>query len=702
MIGSIRLPHLGRWRARMTIQTRFMFYFGSVVVLLMAGVILLAGHRQFRTAMQQTELRGFVMAHSLAGLVSNALLNYDYRSLQEAADEIQEETGAAYVIILDKENTVAGYSGRPDLQGRWLTDPTSLEATDITAPMVQMHSGLSQDSHLENGNNILEVAVPVMVTGSDVSWGTVRVGLSLATMYADLNQTQRDLALIGFLAVVVVLISARFFSSRITVPLRELAEAAQLVASGKLDHTVSEDMVGELGAVAQSFNKMTGDLRRGRDAIRYQNQHLENMVQERTAALRDKARELERANEELKVVDRLKSDFLSNVSHELRTPLTSIRSFTEILLDSDSQIEPDERREFLEIVASQTDRLTRLISDLLDLSKIEAGELRCSMDRVLMGEMVLQPAIESIRAIAAESDVLLETNIPRDLDAGLGDPDRLEQVVINLLSNAIKFTPAGGKVSVHAWKSSSRVPTETVSDAFYGMISDTPESGEYVIVEVHDTGVGIAASDQELIFEKFGQVGNVLTNKPQGTGLGLTISASIMVQHGGAIWVRSAPGEGSSFYLSVPVAMENPGQETDQSPTLAQPTGIDELVSAVLEVAEGRRVLVVHDEEAAVQAVTRALEPHGFRAVGCTQIDRVVEQVRNLGTHAVILDLTMRNGRGYDTLRMLKADISTADIPVVVIGPDSEAQSARNLGATTLVAKRPPEESDASQLEPVA
>lgn len=700
-MSSSSIPQrLRSLRSRMNIQTRFLLYYGSVVILLMIGVTTLAGHRLWRSAMKQTEMRGFVMAHSLSGLSTNALLNYDYPALQKAADEIQDETGAAYVIILDKENTVAGYSDRSELQGRWLTDPTSTEVTDLEEPLVQLHSGLDADAREDHSAEILEVAVPVKIPGADVSWGTIRVGLSLDEMYAELARTQRDMALLGVLAVIVVLVSARFFTARITGPLRELAEAARQVASGKLDHTVDENLVGELGETARSFNKMTDDLRRGRDAIRYQNQHLENMVQERTAALRDKARELERANEELKVVDRLKSDFLSNVSHELRTPLTSIRSFTEILRDGDSELEPEERMEFLEIVSSQTDRLTRLISDLLDLSKIEAGELQCNMAHVPIGEMVIQPALETMRGLALEAGIELEVDVPEEMPLALGDGDRLEQVVINLLSNAIKFTPRDGRVGVRSWVSPARIPEGTTDGQFHGMVSDTPETGDYLVIEIHDTGVGIGSKDQNRVFEKFGQVGNVLTDKPQGTGLGLTISGSIMIQHGGAIWVKSEPGKGSSFYLSVPLAVENPAAE--QKPRQAQPTGVDELVSAVLDVAEGRRVLVVQDDENSVQLVTRALEPHGFRAVGCTQSHGVVEQARNLGSHVVILDLTMRNGNAYDVLRMLKADVSTADIPVVTLGPEQESQHVKNLGAAALVAKRPPRpEPVVAPLQPV-
>ena len=674
----------------LSLQSRFMLTFGIVVVAVMVLVIFVAGQRQHRTALDQIEKRGAVIAQSVASAATPALYEYDNSSLQRLADEVRADTGALYVIIHNKERAVGGYSGRPELQGSHLDDAVSLQVLDAGGPTVQHHPGLDSASPVTVGGDVLEVAMPVI--GGDDRWGTVRVGLSLVEMRNDLARTLRDLTLLGVSAVILVLVSARLLTGRVTGPLRELAEATTKVADGQLDHTIDEDLVAELGEVARGFNQMTQDLRRSRDALRYQKQHLENMVQERTAALRQKARELEKANLELKEVDRLKSDFLSNVSHELRTPLTSIRSFTEILMDEQQVVSPEESHEFLGIIAGQTDRLTRLIGDLLDLSKIEAGEFHCNLDSLPITSLVLAPVMESVKHIAAESRVKLVCEFGEDLPPVLADADRLSQVTMNLVDNALKFTEPEGTVRVRAFTSRERVPSVTVRGRFRGMEADTPESGGYVIVEVRDNGRGIPERDQQRIFEKFGQVGNVLTNKPQGTGLGLAISASIMTQLGGALWVDSTEGEGSTFWYSIPLHDAAPEVHSGQTPVPARRREvrvhpIDRLVRALDECATGARVMVVDDQEEVIERVTRALEPLGYRAMGCLGGRHAHDRIRDLAPDVVVLDAVMPDLSGYDVLRRLKQDKRTSHVPVVMLGPETEQRKARELGATDHVTK---------------
>lgn len=674
---------LRRHRRRLNIQSRFTFTFGAVLVGIMMLVMLVASNRQRVSALGQIEKRGTVAAQSLSSVAAQSLLNYDYPSLQRLAEEIRTQTGAAYIVIHDKEHSVAGLSGRPELQGQQLSDPVSQRALAEDRTIVQIHAGASSVLGSSDGYDVLEVSMPVHVSGSDQSWGTVRVGISLAEMRRELASTLRDLALLGLFAVAVVFFSARFFTSRITGPLRELADATAVVATGQLDHRVKEDLVGELGDTARSFNKMTEDLRRSRDAIRYQNQHLENMVQERTAALRQKARELEKANAELKEVDRLKSDFLSNVSHELRTPLTSIRSFTEILKDQDELLGPEERDEFLEIIAGQTDRLTRLIGDLLDLSKIESGEFSCNVEALPLGPMVIEPCMETMRRLAEEHRITLESRVEAKLPPVLADGDRVSQVLTNLVANALKFTPSGGTVSVTAATRSTRVPVDTTRGGFYGVQPDTPEHGRYVVVSVCDTGIGIPEPDRQRIFEKFGQVGNVLTNKPQGTGLGLTISGNILSQQGGALWVESEVNVGSCFHFSVPVSQEqaNLDPETDSDAD----HGAEKMIESVLETLDrattGSRVLVVHSDPDIIQRLITRLEPAGFRAIGCQGGVQAAPRARDLRPDVIVLDALLSDVSGYDVLRSLKSDSRTADTPVVILASASEAEMARELGA---------------------
>jgi signal transduction histidine kinase len=692
------------------LQGRFMLWFGLITMTLMASVVWVVEQRMSSTLMNQTEMRGIAIAHSIAATVKNDLLNYDFVAMQQAAETAAHDETLAYVMILTKENVVAGYSGRPELQGQSLDDAVSIAAAAANRTLVQKVANDS-DGDIDH----LDLAVPVFVRGSPVAWGTVRVGLTLAPLRHALARMRLLLVGLGIMAVLVTLVSARLLSRQIIDPIAGLAEATASIAAGNLDHNVQENLVGELGDLARSFNQMTTDLRRNRDAIRDHNQHLEKVVQQRTAALAQKARELEAVNAELKELDRLKSDFLSNVSHELRTPLTAIRSFTEILLDPDPDLADVERTEFLQIVSAQSERLTRLISDLLDLSKIEAGKFECRPVAVRAISLI-DTCVDSLRRLAAEKDVTvcIEADSVPEIAA---DVDRMNQVLTNLIDNAIKFTAPGGTVTVSTRlephrrciigvERSGKLPR----GAFHGMESRTDEADAYVVISVRDTGIGIAAADEQRVFDKFGQVGNVLTDKPQGTGLGLPISGNIAVQHGGALWVESAPGVGSVFSVSIPVARaahtsaEHTGgtrrsgdahaaangsaRQPRPAPATAGRTPPDEgLVDALQRSTDGKRVLVVDDEPSIVAALTELLEPAGYRVIGCESGSQAVARTRQQRPDAVVLDIMMPEINGFDVLRLLKSDPETADIPVIVLSVLDDRNKAIELGAAEYVRK---------------
>jgi signal transduction histidine kinase/CheY-like chemotaxis protein len=700
-----------RGRHALGLQSRFMLYFGFTVFMLMTAVVLLVEQRMSGTLMQQTRMRGVAISNSIAATVKSELLSYDYVSLQQAAETATEDEGLLYVIILNKEGVVAGYSGKPEQQGQVLVDPVSVAVATAGGSLVQEIDARRDPDATEAR---LDIAVPVHVEGTPVQWGTVRVGLSLAPLRETLVATRLMLLVLGLTAVLVVLVAARFLSRQITQPLEGLAQAISSIATGDLDQAVDENLVGELGDLAQNFNSMTEQLKRHRDAIRYQNQHLENIVQLRTAALAEKARELELVNAELKELDRLKGDFLSNVSHELRTPLTSIRSFTEIMLDPEQELSSEERHEFLSIVAGQAERLTRLISDLLDLSKIEAGEFHCQLAPMDIAR-VADSCLHTLRGLAYDKNVQLHNEIATGLPLVQGDVDRLNQVLTNLVDNALKFTPPRGRVTISARHSLRRRPVIGIEEpgqlpagAFSGMECTDPEHGEYLIISVRDTGIGIRSEDQQRIFDKFGQVGNVLTDKPQGTGLGLAISGSIAMQHGGALWVESAPDVGSLFSVSIPLAHQSAdptigvpepqstGAQNDVRPAPAwdveHATGSEvgnrrDLVAALQRSAPGKQILIVDDEPSIVAALTELLQPLGYRAIGCQSGSQAVARARELRPDAIILDIMMPEINGYDVLRLLKSDTKTATIPVIVLSVLDDKQKAFALGADEYVRK---------------
>jgi Na+/proline symporter/signal transduction histidine kinase len=239
--------------------------------------------------------------------------------------------------------------------------------------------------------------------------------------------------------------------------------------------------------------------------------------------------ELRTANERLQELDRLKDDFISTVTHELRTPLTSIRAFSEILRD-DPKLPLSQRTKFLDIIAKETERLTRLINQVLDLAKLESGTADWHATSVDMREIVAE-TVTAMSEVFRERSVRLELRMPGAVPPVQADPDRVKQVLLNLLSNAAKFCePGRGRVEV-----------------------SLDEDEGAVRVRVQDNGPGISAADQKIIFEKFRQVGDALTDKPQGTGLGLHICRQIVERLGGRLWVESREGAGACFSFTLPV-----------------------------------------------------------------------------------------------------------------------------------------------------
>jgi len=247
-----------------------------------------------------------------------------------------------------------------------------------------------------------------------------------------------------------------------------------------------------------------------------------------------------------KEVDRMKTDFISTVSHELRTPLTSVRGFTEIIKkkleedifsrfasDRDKRLDKtvNRIRENIEIILSEGERLTALINDVLDISKLEAGKVEWRMENIRVSD-IIERAMIATSALFEQKKLEFIRVAEEDLPAVVGDRDRLLQVVINLLSNAVKFTEKGF------------------------VTCRVKRAGQKIVVSIIDTGIGIADADREKVFERFKQSGDTLTDKPAGTGLGLPICMQIIEHHGGRIWVESQVGKGRNFSFTLPLATE--------------------------------------------------------------------------------------------------------------------------------------------------
>jgi hypothetical protein len=262
-----------------------------------------------------------------------------------------------------------------------------------------------------------------------------------------------------------------------------------------------------------------------------------SQVRAYSRALEGQSRELERttaelraANEQLRELDRLKDDFVSTVTHELRTPLTSIRAFSEILLDN-PDLDTEERHRFIRPIVEETERLTRLINQVLDLARLEAGAAEWQVRPVDVSEVV-SASMTSTEQLRHERGVTLEVDVPEDLPLVSGDVDRVVQVMVNLLGNAVKFAdPADGRVCVTAAR-----------------------HGDEVRIDVQDNGPGVPDEDLDVIFDKFRQGGDTHRDRPAGTGLGLPISREIIDHLGGRLWAEPHTGRGATFSFTLPVA----------------------------------------------------------------------------------------------------------------------------------------------------
>jgi signal transduction histidine kinase len=296
-----------------------------------------------------------------------------------------------------------------------------------------------------------------------------------------------EVLLAGALAAGIALVIARWVARGMTQPLRDMAQAARRMETGDYTQRVRTSSRDEVGQLAQAFNRMSA---------------------------------------ELDQLERLRRDLVANVSHELKTPISALRAHLENLLDGVERPDP----ETLQVMLAQSERLGRLVDQLLDLSRLESGDVPLHREPVALGPLVSE-VVSEIEVASAGHDVALERAVPEGLPDVYADRERIHQVLFNLLDNAVRFTPAGGRVTVSAERSDGSVD-----------------------VHVTDTGPGIPPEHLPRLFERFYRADPARSQKEGGTGIGLAIARSVVEAHGGRIWAESVVGVGSTFRFTLPAA----------------------------------------------------------------------------------------------------------------------------------------------------
>ena len=364
----------------------------------------------------------------------------------------------------------------------------------------------------------------------------------------------------------------------------------------------------------------------------------------RIIALRDVTRERE--------LDKMKTDFISVVSHELRTPLTSIKGYTDLLLSDAAGDMSELQHEFLSIIQTSTTRLTNLINDILDISRIESGRIEIRHEPVDYRKIVAD-ILRLMKTAADEKRIALEATLPASMPPVCGDADKVTQVLTNLVGNALKYTPVDGRVSISL---------EVAGDAS-------------VTTCVADTGIGISAEDQKRLFQKFFRADNSSTREAGGTGLGLVIAKTLVELLGGAIWVDSDPGRGSRFFFTLPLSLPSP----DAAVSTPAPPLPDRGIGLVL---------VVDDDVFVRGLIQHHLHRRGYGTLGAEDSGDVLQKARKHKPDVITLDIMMPDMEGFRVLRALKTDPATARIPVIlitVLGDPSRGSLA--LGAFSYIQK---------------
>ena len=439
---------------------------------------------------------------------------------------------------------------------------------------------------------------------------------------------------IAWIVLVAGAAAASIVTSRITVPLADLSAAAEAVAAGDYARRVVVPRRDELGRLAGAFNAMTSQVKAAHHG-------LEARVEERTAELAAARADADKAN-------RAKSEFLSLMSHDLRTPLNAILGFAQLL-----ETEPltSEQADHVRNILGGGRHLLALVSDVQDITRIEGGQLGLTIEPVALGP-ALRQAVELVRPLAAERGVVLRIDDDADGVTVRADGQRLSQVLLNLLSNAVKYNRTHGRVTVSA------------------ACLDNARCR----IAVVDTGIGIAPEKVARLFQPFERLGAEQTGV-EGTGLGLALSRALAAAMAGTISMSSTPGQGSTFWLELPMA-DAAGVREKQAATQDVP----------LPTPTRGVILYVEDNLSNVRLLERILQRRpGVELLHAQTGAAGLDMARRHLPDVVLLDLHLPDTTGEDVLRLLAADPRTRDIPKVImtadatpgLGPRLEAAGAR-------------------------
>lgn len=502
---------------------------------------------------------------------------------------------------------------------------------------------------------INEVIAPAIATNAQIEQNVLTTLDSMESRSQSFITT--SLLIIGGIVVVVAPL-AMMFARSISIPIQQLEEGSRKIGSGELSHRIRVNSGGELAHLADTFNQMTDDLQQ-------------------------KITEIEAANTALLKLDELKSQFISMASHELRTPLIAIQGYVGLLQEGAAGEVNTEQREMLNTVSRNTLRLVRIVTELLDLSRMEENKLALNLETFSLETLLREVTAEQKPSIERRNH-RLTLEVAPNLPLLYADRDRISQVVINLLGNAIKYTPDGGHIRIAAADAASAAAT----------------SGDktQVHLTVSDNGIGIPAEHLEKIFSRFYTAGDVTKHKSGkdeflagGTGLGLPIVKGIVEAHGGQVWVESVPTQGSTFHVLLPVA-DVRGETAVSLPAgdLFKATAFTTAPSqTTVQPNATPRILIIDDEPDAVDVTQRILAGQ-YEVITAPTSGTGLKAAMTEHPHLILLDAWMPGISGYDLCQTLKRNATTKSIPIIMFTAatqKADEEHAKTAGADGFITK---------------
>jgi signal transduction histidine kinase/DNA-binding response OmpR family regulator len=529
-----------------------------------------------------------------------------------------------------------------DTNGRILFDSSELDELDPRRPAPPADRWIQEPERLAAIQGLETRVLPARDSRGDPGfeivapyfkeWGVHKLSFLYVVSYKSLRPKVAGviftIGVLTLLSTVAMAFVAAALARRITRPVQELTEGAMDIAKGHFDRRLAiYSPEEELRILAEAFNHMTARLK-------------ENVEQ-----LEESNVKLAAANEELKELDRLKSDLLANVSHELRTPLTAIKGYTDYILERKLGPVSEKQEKGLTVVQRNLERLSKSINALLDFSRMDVGRISLNIQPFLFAPLVEQ-IHTSLRSELEKKRLSFRAELEPELPAIIADREKVLAVLENLIINAIKFTPEGGSIVVSA----ARVP---------GAARPSAE------IRVADTGVGIPPDQIGKVFNRFHQVDGSSTRRFGGVGLGLAIVKSILEAHGATIEVESQPGRGSAFRFVLPALEKQETPAREERPRGAAESGL---------------VLVLAEDAAALAQVRAALEADGLPVAGASTAAEAATLVAQRRPEAVLVDVGPPAPEGWELLRRLCQQGATRDLSVVAYAEAEEGLRVFNLG----------------------